>query len=205
MKAKLLLVTLLTPLWLLGSTTLFETIERTNVGIGGYTLGKALSAEQKSIARQNAQKANIEGTYKFTDGMLNIVADAINDRVVLIYKAYEKLDNSMLKGVVGSYIGEYEEPTTITHNNIIYWFYDSEGAKITLDDYEAWRSSMQPSKNDGPHAQKVSAEKKPLGQMVMVKLSSNKPFNGETAFNDGSAYLIISSEPLLTSNYTIKH
>lgn len=205
MKAKLLLVTLLTPLWLLGSATLFETIEQTDVGIGGYTLGKTLSGAQKEIATQNAQKANIEGTYKFTDGMLNIVADAKNDRVVLIYKAYDKLDNEMLKGVVGSYIGEYEEPTTITHNNIIYWFYDAKGAKITLDEFEAWRSSMQPPKHDGPHAQNVSADKKPLGQMVMVKLSSNKPFNGEKAFSDGTAYLIISSEALLTSNYTIKH
>jgi len=196
---------------LFAQTALFDEVEKAHVGLGDYTLGKALSAEQKRAAEAHRLPANVEGTYKFSDGDLFVVADAGTDRVVVLYRYYAPVDSATLKRLVGEYIGRFEEPTTVTHGNIIYWFYRADGTKVTLDDFEQWRAMMSPAEEakKGKSLLELLEQQnggdRSLGHVVTVKLSTDKSFDPKEAFLDGSAYLMISSEALLREQYNLKH
>lgn len=206
MSHRLFFAILLLPMMLFAQTTLFDEVEKIGVGIDGYTLGKALSEDQKRIAKENPEQANVPGTYKFKDKDLFIVADEKSDKVVLAFRSYEMVDSNTLRGLVSDYIGEFEEPTTVTHDNIIYWFYHEDGHKITLDEFEAWRSKMNPNAM-GKSLSDVLKEKAPadpkLHHLVTVKFSSSKSISSKEKYLDGTAYMMISSEPLIKANYAI--
>ena len=214
MKLRLFFAGFLLPFALLAETNLFDKVENIDVGINGYTLGKTLTLRQKTIAEKNPEKANVEGTYKFYDEKLHVVADKKSDRVVLIYQAYDRVDYNTLKQLVSKYIGDFEEPTTISHNNIIYWFYHENGYKITFDEFEAWRNKMNENES-GKSAKKslsevlkedaANSDEKKLHQLVTVKLQSTKPIIANEPFLDATVYLMISSEQLIRENYSLRN
>lgn len=193
------------------AATLFDTVEAVNIGLGGYRLGAALTDEQKRIAAANPKPANVEGTYKFEDGDIAVVADKATDRVVLVYQSYRMVDSGKMKQLVGNYIGRFEEPTTVTHGNIIYWFYKADGTKVTLDEFEAWRGKMHPQaeadrgKSLAEMLQTEATGRPELGNLVTVKFSTDKSIGGKEAFLDATAYLIISSEQLLKERYAVQN
>lgn len=187
---------------------LFEKVEKVGVGIHGYTLGKVLTQKQRGIADKNLEKANVEGTYKFKDGSFHIIADAKSHRVVVIYKRYEMVDTLSLKHLVSQYIGTFEDPTTVSHNNIIYWLYHENGHKISLDEFESWRAKtsakQQPQKSlKEMLLSQSSPNTSNLHQLVTVKLQSQKPFWGNESFIENSVYLMISSEDLIRKRYSL--
>lgn len=200
-------VLLLLPLSLAAS--LFDTVKGVNVGINGYKLGSVLTKEQKRMAETNSKPAQVEGTYKFMDGDIAVVADEETDRIVLVYQAYRMVDSGKMKQLVSNYIGQFEEPTTVTHGNIIYWFYKADGTKVSLDEFESWRAKMMPQaqtergKSLADMLKTEETGKPELGNVVTVKFSTDKSFSGKEAFLDGNAYLIISSEPLIKERYTL--
>jgi len=189
---KYLLILIFLPLSLFASLEIFNQVEKVNIGINEYRLGKILTDAQKLIATKNALQSNSEDTYKFNDNDTYIIVDKKSNRVVVIYQAYNNLNAKNLKRVVGRHIGEYEEPTTVTHGNIIYWFYKNDGTKLTIDEYEQWRSKIDPNNKNSV---------KKIDKLLTVKLSTNKSIDSKEDFSDGTAYLIISSETLLKSLY----
>ena len=210
MNPKLFFAIFLLATSLFADASLFEKVERVGVTFGGYTLGKVLNAGQKSIAEKNREQANVAGTYKFRDGDLHIVADRENDRVVLLYQTFDMVDSERMKQLVSRCIGAFEEPTTVTHNNIIYWFYHEEGHKITLEAFEAWRAKMNPDAKGAAESSLAALLKSGQGddrrlhQLVTVKFSTTKPiFSKEEKYLDASAYLMVSSEPLISANYPV--
>jgi len=190
---------------LLAQTITYDSLEKVNVGIDGYILGKKLNKEQKDIAKKNLQKANVAKTYKFRDNNTYVVADSENDRVILMYKPFNNINNDDLKSIVSDLIATYEEPTTTTHNNIIYWFYKDNGSKVTLDEFIAFRDNTKIATKKVLTDLLKESEKKSseLGHVLTVKLSSTKPIFSKDRYLDGSAYLMISSEQLIKENYNI--
>lgn len=210
MKLKLFFAIFFAAISLCAEVSLFDKVEGIGVSIGGYTLGKTLNPDQKSIAEKNSEQANVAGTYKFKDGDFHIVADLKTDRVVLIYRAYSMVDSDTMKHLVSEYIGTFEEPTTVTHENIIYWFYHEDGHKISLDEFEAWRSQMNPEVMGSEKTlsavlkSEEGGQKERLHQIVTVKFSTTKPiFTKKEKYLDASAYLMVSSEPLLKAQYNL--
>ncbi len=161
-------------------TDLSTRVEKLNIGRHDYTLAKALTDKQKKTAQRNALEAASPGTYKFKDNDLYVVADRASDRVLVIYERYESASREKIQKLVGALFFDFEEPTVMAHDKIIYWAFDEKG-KISEEHY-------RDAKEKG----------EPLKTLATVKLdSSQKIMDKSGPAENGSVYYIISSEPIL--------
>ena len=154
-------------------------VAKLELGFGEYVLGKPLSESQKSAALQNPIKKSLQGTYKFLDDGIYVIAANDNDIVLGVYKDYPDTSMEKIKKMVGNLMFEYGEPTASAHDKMIYWTYDENG-KIGQDDFDS-------SKDSG------GAE-----SLATIKFSSSEMFNAELKDKNTpiSAYLMITSNPL---------
>ena len=152
------------------------------LGFGEYVLGKQLTGSQKKAAEEHRVRKALEGTYKFTDGEIFVIASARNDTVIGIYKEYRDAPIDTIKAVIGSLMFEHGEPTAMAHNKMIYWTYNEAG-KIEQDQFDFQR------------------DKGGVKSLVTVKFSSTEPIIEEKAAEEAgdrklSAYVMITSDPL---------
>ena len=212
MTFKVLFALYMLPVFVFANSELFKTIEKIGVGMQGYTLGAILNDRQRKTAKSNPEKANVAGTFKFKDDELHIIADSKSDRIVVVYQAYDNVNSEMMKNLVSRYISTFDAPTTLSHNNIVYWFYHENGQKITSDEFEAWRAKINRSKSmessNKPLAEilkmeAVGGDEIKLHKLVTVKLQSTEPIIGKEADGSASVYLMISSEKLIRDYYGI--
>ena len=161
-------------------TDLFTRVENLNIQRHNYILAKALTDKQKKTAQRNALEAASPGTYKFNDNDLYVVADRASDRVLVIYERYEPASREEIQELVGALFFDFEEPTVMAHDKIIYWAFDEKG-KISE---EQFRDAKE--------------KREPLKTLATVKLdSSQKIMDQSGPVESGSVYYIISSEPIL--------
>ncbi len=159
-----------------------ETVAKLEVGLGGYLVGEKLQATQIEYAQKNLVEKSYQGTYKFKDQDVFIVADQENNLVLALYQEYEDLNGEQLKKLISTLMLDFGEPTTIAHDTMIYWFYNQAG-KISEESYL--------------DAKKAGAVK----QVLMVKLRTDQEITAVMA-GEGEkvgAYLMISSEMMLKS------
>lgn len=155
-------------------------VEKLNISRQGYTLGKALTKEQRATALRHPEEAANPLTFKFKDGDIHVVADKASDRVVILYGRYEAATLKSIQGLVGSLSLEFGDPTVMAHDKIIYWAFGPDG-KLTRDRYK-----------------KVKEADGKLNILATVKLNSSMEIVGDSAFSEkGSVYYVISSEPAL--------
>ena len=98
------------------------------LGLNGYVIGQQLSGAQKKVAENNPVQGAYEGTYKFADEDLHIVADLKTDRVLALYRQKKNADKQQLKAMVVDLMGRFGEPTTMAHDKILYWAFNKDGA-----------------------------------------------------------------------------
>ncbi|MCP4689147.1 MAG: hypothetical protein GY859_13920 [Desulfobacterales bacterium] len=164
-------------------TDLMNRVEALNIQRGAYTLGKALTGEQKERARGSVLKDSAPGTLKFRDGDLYIVTHEASGRIIVLYEHWEPADKETIQNLVGSLFLDFGDPTVFAHDKIIYWVYTDKG-KLTEKAYKS-----------------VKEKKGALNVLAAVKLNSSMKImgkeeeGGDTA--PGSVYCIISSEPVL--------
>ncbi len=106
-----------------------------SLGFNNYKLGENLTNEQKDFAKKNSISKSLEGTYKFQDGEVYIVAKADDDMIIGIYKQFESAPREVVKQVIGDLMLRFNEPTTMAHEKLIYWAYDKNG-KVSQDMYD---------------------------------------------------------------------
>lgn len=158
------------------------------LGFGEYILGGALTTDQKALARQNAIPKTLEGTIKFSDGDIYVVAKSDDGMILGLYKENTEATREEVKEMVGDLMMEFEEPTTMAHDTLIYWAFDKNG-KIGGDEYDFSKQtgetdliatvklkSSQPIRPDAP-PEEEKKEQEPEGEKLSV-------------------YVIISSNPL---------
>lgn len=104
------------------------------LGFGDYVLGRQLNDNQRALAKKNRIAKTLNGTIKFRDGEVFVVAKEDDSMVIGIYKQYEQVDRTTLKGLVGEFMFRFNEPTTMAHSSMIYWAYNKSG-KVTEDEY----------------------------------------------------------------------
>ncbi len=159
---------------------LFASVELLNIQCQGYTLCGPLSKEQHAYALKHLEKADSPKVYRFRDKDLNIVADLETNRVLVIFKQFEKIDQEKIRDLVGDMFMIFGDPTLSAHDEIVYWAWGSKG-KISADHYKL-----------------AKEKKKKLNILATVKLSSEiKIMENSEKKNVGNAYYIISSPPLL--------
>ncbi len=161
-------------------SNLLSRVENLNISRQGYTLGKKLTKSQQATAQKHPVKAADHRTRKFKDGDLYVVTDRMSDRVIVLYERHETATTEVVKSLVGSLYLEFEDPTVLAHDKIIYWIFGPQG-KLSRDQYKAAR------KSDG----KVDI-------LATVKLNSSLKIVGNATPSEKSiVYYIISSEPAL--------
>ena len=150
------------------------------LGMNGYTIGTKLSAEQKKISSTNLLNDAYEGTYKFSDGELNIVVAQQNDTVLAIYQRKEEAGVDQTRKMISGLMGMYGEPTAMAHDKLIYWAYNEAG-KIPEESYE--------------NSRKEGAK---LEVLATVKFNSTFSIADENTAEqeNGTIYFIISSDRL---------
>jgi hypothetical protein len=155
------------------------------LGFGEYILGSSLNDSQKELASQASVDKAMEGTYKFQDGELFVVASSENDTILGIYKQFPETTREQMKAIVGDLMLNYGEPTAMAHGKLVYWTYNTSG-KISQDEFDFARQSG-------------GAE-----SLVTVKLSSSEAIfsqddqdaKAEADRTALSIYVMITSDPL---------
>lgn len=110
-----------------------------NLGFDEYFLGRVLTPEQKKVAAANTIEKTIKGSYKFVDNGVYVIANKKNDMVIGIYKKNLKATKEDVRNIVGEAMMQFDEPTTMAHDKLIYWVYDKNG-RITQKDFDQARS-----------------------------------------------------------------
>ncbi len=163
------------------------------LGWNGYVIGKQLDGVQKKVAENNPLQGAYEGTYKFADADLHIVADLKTDRVLALYKQKKKADKQQLKAMVVELMGRFGEPTTMAHDKILYWAFNKHG------------SVSEEAFNKAKKVQQTTE----LAIIATVKLNSDMEITPDPEKVEGQVqqaepapgtiYFIITSDPLLRS------
>ncbi|NOR22889.1 MAG: hypothetical protein GQ542_00595 [Desulforhopalus sp.] len=110
------------------------------LGLGDYFIGQILNAEKREIARKNIIHKTLNGTYKFQDGDVFVVAGKKTDMVIGIYKQNTEASREDVKKMVGELMMQFEEPTTMAHDKLIYWAFGKDG-RISEDLFDMARES----------------------------------------------------------------
>jgi hypothetical protein len=159
---------------------LFSQLENLKIQRQGYLLGGELTRAQEEIAAKNPLDAASEKVFKFEDKDLNIVADKLTRRVLVIYEQFEKLSQEKIQNLLGELFMAYEDPTISAHDKVVYWAWGKKG-KFTATQFDI-----------------AKEKKKKLAIIATVKFNSEiKIMDKNKTDAIGDVYYIISSDPLL--------
>jgi len=106
---------------------LADQISELQLGFGDYFLGQTLTAQQKDTANTNAIEKTIKGSYKFEDNGIFVVASKADDTVIGLYKENPTASQQDMKNMVGELMMQFEEPTKMAHDKLIYWAFNKDG------------------------------------------------------------------------------
>ena len=156
------------------------------LGLGDYILGQDLTEQQKSIAHENAIEKTIKGSYKFQDNGIFVVASSKSNMVIGIYKENSTATQQDVKNMVGELMMQFEEPTQMAHDKLIYWAFGKEGL-ISQDLF-----SMAKSADSEILATVKFSSDQPIRPSEMPKEGDEVKKSSETA----SIYVLITSDQL---------
>jgi hypothetical protein len=159
---------------------LFNQVENLKIERHGYVLGGVLNPNQMKTAAANPVDAASPDTFKFKDKTLYVVAQKTSNRVLVIYEQIKKASQQKIQDLIGDLYMEFDDPTVLAHDKVVYWAYGKKG-KITSRAFERARQ-----------------DKKKLNILATIKFISDinimekikSPFKGQV-------YYIISSDPIL--------
>lgn len=108
-------------------TRLAGQISELKLGFGAYVLGQTLTEQQKDTAKNNAIEKTLKGSYKFQDQGIFVIASSTSDMVIGLYKENLTASEQDMKNMVGELMMQFEEPTKMAHDKLIYWAFSKEG------------------------------------------------------------------------------
>ena len=108
-------------------TRLAGQISELKLGFGDYFLGQTLTEQQKDTAKKNAIEKTLKGSYKFEDNGIFVIASNTTDMVIGLYKENPAASQQDMKNMVGELMMQFEEPTKMAHDKMIYWAFNKEG------------------------------------------------------------------------------
>ena len=140
-----------------------------------------LPADKKEYSASHLHGDAYPGTYKFSDGELSIVASKKDDTVLALYQRREDTGIDQARKMISGLMGLFGEPTTMAHDQLIYWAYGEQG-KISEEQYQQLRDKGER-----------------FTVLATVKFNSTLAITAESPDQDqtGTSYFIITSDPLL--------
>lgn len=181
---------------------LYTKIANMKKGTDGYIIGEVLTKEQEAKVETNMIKSSYPKIINFLDGKdLLISINKKNKRVLIINKRYQNMDQASIKGMLGNMIHDFDEPTAMAHDKMVYWVFDENGDKLTEDDLKAWKDNISGKATSGMAlAEAVNLKKKKVNfnPFVSVKLQSDQPIMSEVKETKlANPYLLIKSDKLI--------
>ncbi len=194
---KVLLVVSIFGTGLLSANGIYEKVENMKKGLDGYILGSTLKKEQQSnsIPSDNDKVKK----YLINDDLL-IAINVKNNKILAINKRFNAVKQLEIKSMIGSLIHDYDEPTAMAHDKMIYWVYDKNGKKLTEDDLKNWKDSLKVAKTKLPlvEAIKVDTKQVDFDPYVSIKMTSDQPMMTKVKDEKlANVYLMVSSEKLI--------
>jgi transcriptional regulator with PAS, ATPase and Fis domain len=160
-----------------GSTDLYDTVAKINKGLDGYIVGKALTKDQQKLVEKNSLASSNKHILKFlANNNMVIAINKDNKRVLAINKRYKNMKQKDIQKMIGKFIFDFDEPTAMAHDKMVYWIYDRNGVKLNEDDLKKWKESIK-AKNTGlPLAKAVNTESKNMdfNPYILFKMSSTE-------------------------------
>jgi len=161
---------------------LFAKVEKLKIERHGYVLGAALNKGQMKVAAANSVDASSKDTFKFKDKNIFVVAEKTSNRVLVIYEQFKDASQQKIQGLVGDLYMNFDDPTVLAHDKVVYWAYTKKG-KVTTQEFDTARQNKK--KLD------ILATVKFISDInIMEKIKESEPATGQV-------YYIISSDPIL--------
>ncbi len=155
-------------------------IVKLDLGLEQYRIGQTLNKTQVKIAEENSIKNRYQGTIKFVDGAVGVVADASNNIILALYLEEKEADKEQTKNMIGTLMMTFGQPTAMAHEKIVYWAFNKAGL-ISEEDHSKAKNIDE------------------LNILATVKFNSKTRFmeqkEGEEEMN--SIYCIVSSPAIL--------
>jgi len=194
---KVLLVVSIFGTGLLSANGIYEKVENMKKGVDGYILGSTLKKEQQN----NSIPSDNDKVKKYlVNNDLLIAINVKNNKILAINKRFNAVKQLEIKSMIGSLIHDYDEPTAMAHDKIIYWVYDKNGKKLTEDDLKNWKDSLKVAKTKLPlvEAIKVDTKQVDFDPYISIKMTSDQPMMSKVEDEKlANVYLMVSSEKLI--------
>lgn len=140
-----------------GSTNMYDQVEKMNKGLDGYIVGKTLNKEQQKLVLKNPLDSNTKYILKFlVDDNLIVAINKSNNRVLAVNKRYVNIDQKEVQEMISKFIYEFNEPTAMAHDKMVYWIYDKNGEKLSEDNLKKWKESLKVRNTGLPLAKAVN-------------------------------------------------
>lgn len=173
-----------------------QKVKALKIGFEEYRLSHILTDSQKALAKKNPIKDSFNGTYKFHDQDINVVADKKTHKILAIYIERQEADKQKFRMMMSSLMMEFGEPTTSAHDTLIYWAFNSAG----LIKEELYKTMIKESNLDILATAKFSSKvriEKIMNEKQATKDEDTKKVTKETEEEINSIYCIVSSPPIL--------
>jgi hypothetical protein len=174
------------------ATALATTVKKLKLGFGNYTIGSILTSDQVAAAQDNLQEKAYEGTYKFKDNDIFVVAEKSSNMVLAVYQSQENVDREQMKKIIAMLMTNFGEPTTMAHDKLVYWAYQKEG-KISE---EAYNDSKKTGILDVVATVKMNSTIEIFGDIAPEENADTEEKTAQESAV-GTVYTLISSQPLL--------
>lgn len=156
------------------------------LGFGDYLLGQKLTEQQKYTAKKNAIEKTIKGSYKFQDNGTFVIASSKDDMVIGIYKENTTATQQDMKNMVGELMMQFEEPTKMAHDKLLYWAFGKDGL-ISQDHFDIAKSA---------DSEILATVKFSSDQPIRPSDPAKKGVEGKVSNDAASIYVIITSDKL---------
>jgi len=191
------------------ASDIYQKIAEMKKGTDGYIIGQILTKSQQDKSNNTMIKSNDPKVINFLDGKdLLISINANNKKVIVINKRYNQITQENVKGIIGNMIHDFDEPTVMAHDKLIYWVFDKNGDKLAEDDLKAWKDKISGKQAAGKSLAEVVNEKKKeinFNPYIKIKLTSDQPIMTKTEKPMlANASIIISSDKLIKETTGMK-
>jgi hypothetical protein len=117
-------------------------VRELRLGDADFVIGDFLTEGQLELAREHLHTDSYPGTIRFSVDGIAVVADEDTHLILAIYQRQEEAGADQVTQMVGGLMVRFGEPTTIAHDQILYWAWGPSG-KIDASTFEAGRASGQ--------------------------------------------------------------
>ncbi len=106
---------------------LLEALVKLDIGLEKYRIGMKLNKKQLKKAEVNPIKNRYQGTIKYKDGDVGVVADSSNHNILALFLENQEAGQEHIKNMVATLMMLFGQPTTMAHEKIVYWAFNEQG------------------------------------------------------------------------------